>query len=533
MNGLEHQTELILGLMAIIAVLVTLARRLALPYPILLVIGGIGLSLVPDLPHIRMAPEIVFLLFLPPLLYEESYFTSWRDLRANIRPISLLAFGLVLATTAIVGAAAHWAIPALSWPVAFVLGAVVAPTDEAAVMPVIERMAVPRRVATIISDESLVNDAVSLVVYRLAVVAVVTGSFSFARAGAQFIVVSVCGVLIGLVIAWLASHLMKRLDDPSVEITVSLIIPFVTYFTAENFNASGVLAVVSLGIYMGRTAATGRSPQSRVEARAVWETLVFLLNGFLFLLVGLQLRSILQSHTGISIKVQVISALLISLTCVIVRIAWVFASVYIPHALSRKLRQREPAPSWRSIMIVAWTGIRGGLSLAAALAIPLTLGNGAPFPHRDMMIFLTYCVILVTLVLQGLTLPILIRVLKVKSDRSREEEENNARLQGTRAALSRLDILSDESWAPAEVSEHLREHYLAKLRLLEGRVHGSSNITSETNRSAYSKLHEELLAAEHRAIVLMRDEGEIEDDVLHTIERDLDLQRVQLGTEEK
>src|ERR1700722_9829027 len=194
MNGLEHQTELILGLMAIIAALVTLARRLALPYPILLVIGGLTLSLVPNLPRIRMAPEIVFLLFLPPLLYEESYFTSWRDLRANVRPISLLAFGLVLVTTAAVGVVAHWAIPAISWPVAFVLGSVVAPTDEAAVMPVIERMAVPRRVATIISDECLVNDAVSLVIYRLAIVAVVSGSFSLARAGGQFILVSAGGV---------------------------------------------------------------------------------------------------------------------------------------------------------------------------------------------------------------------------------------------------------------------------------------------------------------------------------------------------
>jgi Na+/H+ antiporter len=397
MNGLEHQTELILSLAAVMAVLVTLARRMALPYPILLVIGGLALSLVPNLPRIRMAPEIVFLLFLPPLLYEESYFTSWRDLRDNIRPISLLAFGLVLVTTALVGVAAHWAIPSLSWPVAFVLGAVVAPTDEAAVMPVIERMSVPRRVATIISDESLVNDAVSLVVYRLAIAAVVSGSFSLAQAGGQFLLVSAGGVVVGLTIGWLAARLMNRLDDPSVEITVSLIIPFVTYFAAENLNSSGVLAVVSLGIYMGRKAAFSRSPKSRMEARAVWETLVFLLNGFLFLLVGLQLRPILESHSGISLRMQIGSALLISLTCVLVRIGWVFASVYAPRALSRKVRKREPAPSWRNVMVVAWTGIRGGLSLAAALAIPLTLGNGTPFPQRDLMILLTYSVILTTL----------------------------------------------------------------------------------------------------------------------------------------
>jgi CPA1 family monovalent cation:H+ antiporter len=397
-------------------------------------------------------------------------------------------------------------------------------------MPIIERMAVPRRVATIISDESLVNDAVSLVVYRLAIAAVVSGSFSLVQAGGQFILVSVGGVLVGLAVGWLATHLMNKLDDASVEITVSLIIPFVTYFTAENLNSSGVLAVVALGIYMGRKAAFSRSPKSRVEARAVWETLVFLLNGFLFLLVGLQLRYILETHSGISLKVQIASALLISLVCVLVRIVWVFASVYAPRALSRKVREREPVPSWRNVMIVAWTGIRGGLSLAAALAIPLTLGNGTPFPQRDRMILLTYSVILTTLVLQGLTLPLLIRALRVKRDRSRAEEENTARLEATKSALSRLDTLSGEDWVPPEVSDHLREHYAVQLRLLEGRTSGSSDSASETITAAYSRLYQEMLAEEHRAIVLLRDEGVIEDDVLHTIERDLDLERVRLDS---
>jgi Na+/H+ antiporter len=533
MDGLEHQTELILGLLAVMAVLVTLARRLDLPYPILLVVGGLVLSLLPHLPRVQMAPEIVFLLFLPPLLYEESYFTSWRDLRDNMRPISLLAFGLVLVTTALVGVVAHWAIPALSWPVAFVLGAVVAPTDEAAVMPIIERLGVPRRVATIISDESLVNDAVSLVIYRLAAAAVVSGSFSLAQASTQFLLVSVGGVVIGLVLGWLTARLMRRLDDPPVEITVSLLVPFVTYLAAERLGTSGVLAVVALGIYMGRQGSFVRTPQTRVEARAFWQTLVFLLNGFLFLLVGLQLRSILDTLSGIPLLVQIGSALLISLTCVLVRIVWVFATVYAPRAMSRKLRQRDPAPSWQNVMIIAWTGIRGGLSLAAALAIPLTLGSGAPFPQRERIIFLTYSVILTTLVLQGLTLPFLIRLLRVKRDGSRAREENRARLTATRAALSRLEALSAEDWAPAEVADHLREHYVAKLRLLEGREDGASDSASEEKTAAYSRLQQALLAEEHKAVVRLRDEGVIEDEVLHTIERDLDLERVRLDSQER
>jgi len=530
MHGLEYRTELILGLMAIMAALVTLARRLDLPYPILVVLGGLALGFLPHLPRIEMAPEIVFLLFLPPLLYEEAYFTSWRDLRDNLRPISLLAFGLVLVTTALVGIVAHWAIPALSWPVAFVLGAVMAPTDEAAVLPVIERLGVPRRVATIVSDESLVNDAVSLVIYRLAAAAVVSGTFSLVHAGGQFLYVSVGGVGVGLAIGWLIAHLVRRLDDPPVEITVSLLLPFVTYLGAEKLGTSGVLAVVALGIYMGRQGSFVRTPQTRVESRAFWQTLVFLLNGFLFLLVGLQLPSILDTFRDISWFVLTGNALLMSLTCVLARLGWVFASAYLPRALSRKLREREPAPPWQNVTIIAWTGIRGGLSLAAALAIPLTLRNGQPFPQRERIIFLTYSVILTTLVLQGLTLPFLIRTLRIKRDGSRDKEENTARLAAARAALNRLDALSGEDWAPPEVAHHLRGHYEKRLRLLEGRERGASDADTEENSAAYARLQQALLAAEHKAVVGLRDEGAIEDEVLHIIEHDLDLERIRLDS---
>lgn len=531
MNRLQHDTELVVGLLAVVAFLVTFARRLRLPYPILLVVGGLVLSLVPGLPRVTMAPEIIFLLFLPPLLYEEAYFTSWRDLRANIRPISLLAFGLVLVTTVLVGAVAHWAIPSLSWPVAFVLGAVVAPTDEAAVMPVIERLGVPRRVAAIISDESLVNDAVSLVIYRLAAAAVVSGTFSLFHAASQFVLVSVGGVAIGLFFGWLVVRLVRNLDDPPVEITISLLVPFTTYLAAEKLGTSGVLAVVSLGIYAGRQCAFVRSPQMRVEARSFWQTLVFLLNGFLFLLVGLQLRGILVSLTGTSVGVVIRSALLISVTCVLIRIAWVFASVYAPRVLSRKLRERDLKPSWKNVMIIAWTGIRGGLSLAAALAIPLTTGSGKPFPFRDQIIFLTYSVILSTLVIQGLTLPLLIRFLRVKRDVSRDQEENEARLASALASISRLDTLATEDWVPDDVAAHLRVHYEEQIRLLKGRVDGTSNPTVEQNSAAYTRLQQELLEAGHKAVVSLRDKGDIEDEVMHTVERDIDLERVRLDSQ--
>lgn len=525
-----HAIELGLGFLAVIALLVTLARRLELPYPVLLVIGGLVLGFVPGLPQVRMAPEIVFLLFLPPLLYAESFSTSWRDLRVNFRPISLLAFGLVLATTSAVAAVAHWAIPGLSWPIAFVLGSVVAPTDEAAVLPVIERLGVPQRIATIVSDESLINDAVSLVIYRLAVAAVATGAFSLAQAGFQFVLVSAGGVGIGLLVGWLITPVLRRLNDPPVEITLSLLTPYLAYLPAERVGASGVLAVVALGVYLGRQSSLVRTPRTRVEARAFWQMLVFLLNGILFLLVGLELRDTVDMLAGIPLPVVIGNALLISLTCVLVRIGWVFLALHLPRVVNARLRRRDP-PSWGQAAIVAWTGIRGGLSLAAALAVPLTLSNGAPFPERHRIIFLTFSVILVTLVLQGLSLPGLIRRLRLKGDRSQEREENEARLKATEAALTRLEALTAEEWVPPGIADHLREHYATRLRLYKRRVAKGDGGPHEERTAAYHRLQRELLEAEHEAVVRLRDEGAISDDVLHTIERELDLERIRLGPE--
>jgi Na+/H+ antiporter len=528
-SNLQQDTELVIGLLGVMALLVTAARRLHLPYPILLVIGGLFFSVIPGLPRMVMAPEIIFLLFLPPLLYQEAYFTSWGDLRANLRPIALLGFGLVLVTTALVGVAAHWAIPGLSWPVAFVLGSVVAPTDEAAVMPVMERLRVPRRVATIISDESLVNDAASLVIYRLAAAGVVSGSFSLVQAGEQFVLVSVGGIAVGLGIGWLVARLMRGLDDPPVEITLSLLIPFVTYLSAEKVGASGVLAVVAMGIYMGRQASFVRTPRTRVTAYAFWQTLVFLLNGFLFLLVGLQLRGILESLSGDSVRILIGNALLVSLLCVLIRMAWVFATFYAPTARNVVRRRPGTVPSWKNVMVIAWTGIRGGLSLAAALALPLTVVSGTPFPQRDRIIFLTYSVILTTLVIQGLTLPMLIRWLRIPPDGVQAREETEARMGAFQAALVRLEALTAEKWVDPEVADRVKEHLVARLRFLQSYAAESSPPSSPGYLDNYARLLQELLVAEQEAVVSLRDAGRIDDTVLHVIERELDLERVRLG----
>src|SRR5438309_4017277 len=464
MDDLVGVVEFMLGLLAALALLVLLARQLNLPYPILLVMGGLTLGFLPGVPRVELAPNLVFLLFLPPILYEEAYFTSWRDFRANLRPISLLVFGLVLATTGAVAAVTHWAIPGLSWATAFVLGAVVAPTDEIAVVPIVHRLRVPRRIVTIIEDESLVNDAVSLVIYRLA--AVVRGVFSLAQAGIEFVLVSLGGVAIGLAGGWLVSQIVHRINDPPVEITLSLAVPYAGYLPAEKLGASGVLAVVAMGIYLGRKGSLLFAPQTRLQAGAFWAMLVFLLNGFLFILVGMQFPRILGTLSRIPISELIGEALLISATCIFVRLAWIFPTAYLPRLLSRRLRERDPSPPWQYPAILGWTGIRGALSLAAALAIPLTLPGGAPFPERDRIIFVTFGVILVTLVLQGLTLPALIRRLGIKDDGRAEDEENEARLRATEAGLDRLEALAAEEWAPPEVIEDLRRHYTRRLQRL-------------------------------------------------------------------
>jgi monovalent cation/hydrogen antiporter len=531
MGDYEHILDLTLGLLALLALLVLASRRLGVPYPILLVAGGLLIGFFPGLPRVTLAPELVFVVFLPPLLYQEAYFTSWRDFRANLRPISLLVFGLVLATTSAVAAVAHWAIPGLSWPTAFVLGAVVAPTDEVAVAPVVERLGVPRRIVTIVEGESLINDAVSLVVYRLAVAAVLRGVFSLPHAVLEFMLMSVGGVVIGLTAGWLVAQVVHRINDPPVEIALSLVVPYAGYLPAERLGVSGVLAVVAMGMYLGRKGSELRAPLTRLQARVFWQMLVFLLNGVLFILVGLEFPRLLASLSGSPVLELAGEALLIGVTCILIRIIWVFPATYLPRLLSRRLRERDPAPPWTYPALLSWIGIRGGLSLAAALAIPLRLPDGSPFPQRDRILFLTWGVIFITLVLQGQTLPGLIRRLGLREDESLKRERDEARLRATEAALRRLDELAGEEWVLPEVAEHLRGHYERRLRRLRARSDGKPDERHEQWVNAYHRLQQELLDAEHRAVVRLRDEGAISDEVLHDIERDLDLDRVRLEAE--
>jgi monovalent cation/hydrogen antiporter len=488
--------------------------------PIMLVLGGLFLGFVPGLPRIVLNPELILVLFLPPLIYSSAWLTSWREIRANLRPILLLALGLVLVTTIVIAVVAH-TIAGLSWPVAFVLGAVVSPTDAVAASTTAKQLGLPRRIVTVIEGESMVNDATGLVVYRFAVAGVVAGSFSLWQASLQMVIVSLGGLLIGLIIAWPVAWLHRHLDDAPIEITITLLTPYAAYLVADALQVSGVLAVLLAGLYLSRQSSRFFSSNTRLQANGVWNVLVFLLNGLVFLLIGLQLRSILATIVGHSVVPLIGQALLISLTVIAVRIAWVFPAAHLPRLASPRLRAHDPYPGWRSVAIVAWIGMRGGLSLAAALALPLTLTSGVPFPQRDLVIFFTFAVILVTLVGQGLSLVPIIRLLGLEQDRSLEREHTLAHLVAARAALSRLDELTTEAWVPEDALIHLRSHYEKKLDALTPPVDGAGDERAVVHAPMQQRLQHEVLRAERAAVIGLRDRGRIDDETLRLVEREL------------
>jgi Na+/H+ antiporter len=539
------QLEIILGLLLAVAALATLATRLGVPYPILLVLGGSALGFVPGLPPVELDPELVFLLFLPPLLYVSALFTSWRDFRANVRPITLLAVGLVLMTTFVVASVAHTVV-GLPWGVAFVLGAIVSPTDAIAATSVAQRLGVPRRIVTILEGESLVNDATGIVAYRVAVAAVVTGAFSVWEAGLQFVVGAAGGVAAGFAVGWLVVWARRHLsEDPSVQNTISLLTPFVAYLAAEelphslwgllhdlfgvpgDLYFSGVLAVVTTGLYLGRKGPYIISSGTRLQGYATWELITFLLNGLIFILIGLQLRSVVEGLNEYTAGQLISYALLTSLTVILVRMVWVFPATYVPRWASRRIRERDPSPSWRNVSIIAWTGMRGVISLAAALALPLQTASGVLFPDRDLIIFLTFCVILATLVVQGLSLPVLIRALGLEDDRIGDKEETHGRVSIAEAALERLDELVDEDWVREDTAERMRGLYSYRRNRFASRFEGDPEGVEERS-AAYQHLMVELLGAQRLRLITMRDEGSIGDEVMHRIERDLDLEESRL-----
>ncbi len=522
--------ELVLILLAASAALELLARRIGIPHPVLLVLGGLLVALAPGLPPVRLDPDVVFLVFVPPLLYWAALTSSYRELRRNLRSISLLAVILVLVTACAVAAVAHAVVPGMGWAPAFVLGAIVSPTDAVAATTVARRLGVPRNAVTILEGEGLVNDATALVAYRVAVGAVAAGSFSLGSAAASWLVAAGGGVAIGLGIGWAIAWMRSRLDHPVVENTISLLTPFVAYLPAEAVGTSGVLAVVTVGLYLGRRAPRIVSPRTRVQAGAMWEMVAFLLEGLIFVLIG---RAAEGAASGAA--------------AVVGRSAGAgghhqrhghrrAAPVDVPRCVSlathrAALREQRGVAAWRGILLVAWAGMRGGVSLVIALAIPLTIAGGKPFPDRDRIIFFTFAVILATLVLQGLSLAPMIRFLKLKRDDGRDVEERKARHKVAAAGLRHLDELEGEG--DDELVKRLRRRHAHRVhRYGPSKEDSTAAADHDDDQLAadYRRIRGAMIAAEREELIRLRDENVIEDDVMRQIQRELDLEQMLLDS---
>lgn len=522
-----HHAEPVVPLLVLMAVLVIVAHKSTIPYPVLLVLGGLSLSFVPILPVIRLDPNLVLFFFLPPLLFPAALFTSWRDFRRNLRSILFLAIGLVLMTTIVVAWVAHSFIAGLPWAAAFALGAIVSPPDAAAAEAILKRLHVPARIGAVLGGESLVNDATALVAYQFAVAAMVTGQFSLGGASLRFLLVGLGGVGLGLLVGLVMRWVQGRLDDPPVQITISLLTPFAAYLLAERLEVSGVLAVVAAGMYLGWHS-TALSARTRLQVQAFWEMAAFFLNGFIFIMIGLQLPGILRNLSQEPLSRLTTYAILISATVVLVRIAWVFPATYLPRWLSRKMRERDPVPPWQHSVLIAWAGMRGVVSLAAAFALPIVLANRHPFPGRSYILFLTFCVILTTLVFQGLTLPILIRKLGVEDDGVIESEERRARLRANEAAVDFIEQKALEEHFPEEVMVRVRAEYCDRIAQLNACGQSTGNPGGEIATPIYQRLQHGALQIERQTIIALRNSKAINDEALRRIQRDLDLAEARL-----
>jgi Na+/H+ antiporter len=521
-----HDSLVLAGLLVAVAALLIAAGVVRVPYPILLVLGGLGLSFVPGIPEIQLAPDLVLIAVLPPLLYGAAFFTSLRDLRENAGAISLLAVGLVLTTMLAVAAVAHFFIPDLSWQGAFVLGALVSPTDPTAAAAIGERLGLPRRIVALVEGESLVNDGTALVAYKFAVAAVVTGSFSLAHAAGSFVLNVVGGIAIGLAIGFVIRQLRRRLDDPPLEITISLLSGYFAYLPAQAAGVSGVLAAVTVGVYMGWHTPELTSAQTRLQGIAVWEILFFVLNALLFALIGLQLPAILDALSGRTTGTLIGYAALVTAAVIAARFLWVVPGTYLTARFRRRTRPiQEPG---KASILLSWSGMRGAVSLAAALALPLTTDAGDGFPNRALIIFLTFGVILGTLVLQGLTLPAVVKALGLEDEGLAEKEESKARLYAAEAALARLEELADEDWVREDTLERMRGLFGFRRERFRSRFDPDSDGAVEDRSIDFQRLMRELLGAEREAVFELRRSRRIDDAVMRRVVRDLDLEEARL-----
>jgi monovalent cation/hydrogen antiporter len=494
-----------------------------MPLPILLVLGGVVMGFIPGLPHVALPPELVLVAVLPPLLYSGAFFTSLRDLRANKRPIALLSFGLVGTTMAAVAVVAHdWV--GMPWGVAFTLGAIVSPTDALAATEIASRLGVPRRVVSIIEGESLLNDGTALVLYKAAIGAAVGGTFSLVDTSGRIVLNVVGGIAIGIGVGWVVRQVRRRIDDPPVEVALAVLSGYLAYLPAQAAGVSGVLAAVTIGIYMGWYTPELTTERTRLSGDAFWEILVFLVNALVFVLLGLQLRPIVDSLSGMSSPKLTEYGVLVAVTVVVARIVCVPIFTYLPRYLFPRVRARDPYPPWQYPATISWAGMRGAVSLVAALALPEN------FPDRQEIVFLTFAVIVATLVVQGLTLPAVIRVLRPSDDGSAEREDAKARIHAAEAALARLEELVADGVVREDTAARIRGTFGFRRDRFRARIDDGDDGAIEEQSQAYQRVMRELLDAEQAALLALRNDRRVDDNVVQRVQRDLDLEAARLDS---
>ncbi len=522
---------LILSLLFIVFILIMIGQKLKISYPILLVIGGLIISFIPGVPHINIDPDLIFLIFLPPLLYEAAWFTSWHDFWKWKRPILMLAFGLVIFTSCIVALVSSSMIPGFTLALGFLLGGIISPPDAVAATSVLKHLKIPKRAVTILEGESLINDASSLIVFRFSVAAVVTGIFIPGKAAADFFLVTVMGIVIGLAIAHIIYAVHRLLPTTaSIDAALTVMTPYLMYLAAEHFHFSGVMAVVSGGLFLSFRSHEILNFKSRLQAFGVWTTLTFVLNGLIFILIGLELPVIIHGLEGYSITEAIKYGFIISILVILIRFIWIFPAAFIPRFLSKKIRSREKSPGWRGPVLVGWAAMRGVVSLAAALSIPMVISNGDSFPFRNLILFITFIVILVTLVIQGLSLPFIIKWLKIEEfdDIVPEEEQETAlKIELMEATLKRLNEKYQKQIAENELVDNIKKELESNIALSIQRL--NSLECDDQELRVCNDILKDLINVQRNKLFQLRRKNAYDDVVLRRQEAQLDLDEAKIS----
>ena len=528
---MEAKFQIFLILLAVLAGAALLARRIDVAPAILLLLTGVALAFVPGMPSLELPPELVLLVVLPPLIYSASVAMSWREFKHNLRPIILLSVGCVIFTAFAVAAATHYLI-GLPWSVSFLLGAIVAPPDVVAPLAIARKLGLPRRILVILEGEGLANDATALILYRFAVVAISTGMFSLPKATGTFAVIVVAELLFGAAVGWLSLRMRHRARDPQVEITLSLITPYIAFWIPHHFGGSGVIATVACGLYISWNGPLWISSATRLQGIFFWDLVIYLVEGLLFLLTGFQMRLLVEKSKALPLDDILFATALVAIIIVVARFAWVYPATYLPR-LSKRVRERDPSPPWQWVFVIAFTGVRGAVSLAAALALPLALPSGEGFPYRDLILFVSFGVIFITLVGLGLGLPLVVSWLGIAQagrdeHRADHESEIAARREALGAALASLDAMTDDRELSDEVVKLLRARHDIRANQLPASLDPDAHDVS----TAGTDLTRELISAERKYIHALLRDGKITDEIRRRIERDLDLEEASLANRE-